>query len=81
MADKIAERLAFRGSHPALSPREQQVIDLIAKGKRNKEIADQLAISEDTVHAHMRRLFAKLGVTDRTSAVTVALQRGMIRLT
>ena len=64
----------------AISEREIQVLSLVAAGKRNKEIAADLYIAEDTVKMHVRNIFSKLDVTDRTEAVTVALRRGIIYL-
>jgi DNA-binding NarL/FixJ family response regulator len=64
----------------AMSEREMQVLSLVATGKRNKEIAAELSIAEDTVKMHVRNIFSKLNVTDRTEAVTVALRRGIIHL-
>jgi two-component system NarL family response regulator len=76
----IKARLDERATHPALTPREIQVLELIAEGQRNKQIAAELAISEETVHAHVKNLFSKLNVSDRTAAVTAALRRGIIHL-
>lgn len=76
----VAARLADRASHPPLTPREVAVVTHLAQGDRNKEIAARLHISEDTVEAHMKNLFAKLEVRDRTAAVTVALRRGIIHV-
>ena len=73
----IAERLASR---IGLSPREVDILELIAAGKRNKEIADALGITQETVQTHIKRLFVKLNVTDRTAAVTVALSRGIVHI-
>lgn len=67
-------------SQPALTRREQQVLQLIADGKRNKEIAAALGISEETVHSHLRNTFEKLRVNDRTHALTVAIRRGIIHV-
>jgi two-component system NarL family response regulator len=80
IAPEIAARLAERTTLRQLSHREHEVLELIAKGMRNKEIASALGISEETAHVHTKNLFAKLKVKDRTSAVTVALRRGLIRL-
>jgi two-component system NarL family response regulator len=80
IAPGIAARLAERTTLRQLSHREHEVLELIAKGMRNKEIAAVLGISEETAHVHTKNLFAKLKVKDRTSAVTVALRRGLIRL-
>jgi DNA-binding NarL/FixJ family response regulator len=76
----IAQRLAEYMGGDAISGREVQVLQLVANGKRNKEIAAELAIAEDTVKMHVRNIFSKLNVTDRTEAVTVALRRGIIHL-
>jgi two-component system NarL family response regulator len=72
IADKLAERLAG----PALTERETEVLKLIVGGNSNKEIANALFISEATVKTHINNLLAKLGVSDRTQAATMALQRG-----
>jgi ATP/maltotriose-dependent transcriptional regulator MalT len=63
-----------------LSTRELEVIRLVAQGRSNKEIAFELRISEATVKTHLVHAFEKLGVADRTSAVTTALERGLIEL-
>jgi len=63
-----------------LSPREREVLSLIAAGKSDKLIADQLAIPEDAVKGEVKSILSKLGVNDRTQAVTLALQRGVIQL-
>jgi two-component system, NarL family, response regulator len=76
----IAERLVGRDARPALTEREVQVLELIAKGMRNKEIAAALEISEETVQSHARNIFGKLDVQDRTAAITIAARRGIIRL-
>ncbi len=64
----------------APSEREIEVLTLVARGLTNRAIGRQLAISEATVKTHLVHVFAKLGVTDRTSAVTAALERGLIAL-
>jgi DNA-binding NarL/FixJ family response regulator len=76
----IAQRLVEHIKDDAMSGREVQVLLLVAKGKRNKEIAGELSIAEDTVKMHVRNIFSKLNVSDRTEAVTVALRRGVIHL-
>jgi DNA-binding NarL/FixJ family response regulator len=76
----IAQRLLGHMQSDAISERETQVLSLVAAGKRNKEIAADLSIAEDTVKMHVRNIFSKLDVTDRTEAVTVALRRGIIHL-
>ena len=77
---EIAQRLAPYIRDDSLSEREAQVLQLVAAGKRNKEIATELSIAEDTVKMHVRNIFSKLNVSDRTEAVTVALRRGIIHL-
>jgi two-component system NarL family response regulator len=74
----VAERLAERLAGPALTARETDVLRLIVAGKSNKEIAAGLFISEATVKTHINNLLGKLGVTDRTQAATMALQRGIV---
>lgn len=76
----VEARLAERAGRPALTPREIQVLDLISRGMRNKEIATALAVSEETIHVHVRNILAKLKVKDRTAAVNVALRRGIIHI-
>jgi DNA-binding NarL/FixJ family response regulator len=76
VAEKLAEHLAAE----KLSARELEVLSLIARGKSNKEVGAALRIAEDTVKMHVKNLLAKLGVNDRTEAVTVALQRGIFHL-
>ena len=76
----IAQRIVGYMQEDAMSEREVQVLSLVALGKRNKEIAADLTIAEDTVKMHVRNIFSKLNVTDRTEAVTVALRRGIIHL-
>jgi two-component system NarL family response regulator len=76
----MAARLAQHTPRVALSPRELEVLQLIAKGLRNKEIGAALNIAEDTVKIHIKNIFGKMNVIDRTSAVVSASQRGIIRL-
>jgi DNA-binding NarL/FixJ family response regulator len=76
----IGVRLAERMNHPDLTARESEVLDLIVKGKSNKEIGVSLSIAEATVKLHTGHIFAKMGVQDRTQATTAALQRGLARL-
>jgi DNA-binding NarL/FixJ family response regulator len=76
----MAARVAEHTPHVALTPRELQVLQLIAKGLRNKEIGASLEIAEDTVKIHIKNIFGKLEVIDRTQAVVVASQRGFIQL-
>jgi DNA-binding NarL/FixJ family response regulator len=76
----IAARLAQRRAAPELSPRELEVLLLIVKGNSNKEIGGRLSLAENTVKNHVKMILEKLGVSDRTQAVTTALQRGLARL-
>ena len=77
---EIARSLANRSLREELSPREVQVLEELASGGSNKEIASVLHITEHTVKAHLKNILAKLPARDRTEAVTVALQRGIIHL-
>jgi DNA-binding NarL/FixJ family response regulator len=77
---EIASRLAARKMFEDLTPRELQVLQQMAKGLANKEIGDVLKITEHTVKDHLKSILGKLRVADRTEAVTVALQRGIIQL-
>lgn len=77
---EVARSLANRIMREELSPRELQVLEELARGGSNKEIADVLHITEHTVKAHLKSILAKLPARDRTEAVTVALQRGIIHL-
>ena len=76
----IAEKLAERMSAQTLTARELSVLERIVAGRANKEIASDLDISEATVKSHINSLLGKLGVSDRTHAATVALQRGIVHL-
>ena len=77
---EVAAELAEHAVEDELSPREIDVLRLIAAGNANKEIAAQLSIAEDTVKSHVTNILAKLGANDRTHAVTTALKRGIIEL-
>jgi two-component system NarL family response regulator len=76
----IGARLAERMTHSELTSRELDVLKLIATGKSNKEIGSALQIAEVTVKLHVGHILTKLKVNDRTQAVTVALQRGILHL-
>ncbi len=83
LAPAVATRLLRQRQMPAeeaLSVRELEVLTQVARGASNKEIARTLHLSEATVKSHLIHLFGKLGVADRTAAVTVALERGLLRL-
>lgn len=82
LAPPVASRLLdqMRGGDPtALSRREIEVLELVAAGFRNRDIARQLHIGEATVKSHLLHVFTKLGVDDRAHAVSVALERGILR--
>jgi DNA-binding NarL/FixJ family response regulator len=74
----VATRLAARSTLRGLTGREVEVLERIAEGMRNKEIGAALRISEETVQVHVKNILSKLGVNDRTAAVTVAFRRGII---
>jgi DNA-binding NarL/FixJ family response regulator len=83
LAPAVASRLLGRMRAPAeeqLSEREVEVLQLVAKGNSNRLVGRALHISEATVKTHLVHIFGKLGVSDRTSAVTVALERGILHL-
>jgi DNA-binding NarL/FixJ family response regulator len=76
----VQARLDDTAARPTLSKREVEVMELVLEGCRNKEIADALSISQETVRVHLRTIFAKLDVHDRTAAVKVALRRGIVHI-
>jgi two-component system NarL family response regulator len=76
VACKIAEHLTDQ----TLTPREIQVLQLVARGNRNKQVAAQLSIADETVRMHMKNILGKLAANDRTHAVTIAVTRGLLRL-
>ena len=78
--DRFAELSRQVQAPEALSDREVEVVKLIAEGTANKEIAVSLHISESTVKTHIQTIFQKLGVSDRTGAVTQSIRKGIIRL-
>jgi len=83
LAPAVASRLLGRMRAPAeeqLSEREVEVLQLVARGTSNRLVGRALHISEATVKTHLVHIFGKLGVSDRTAAVTVALERGILRL-
>jgi two-component system, NarL family, response regulator len=77
---QVGRKLADRVKQLTLTPREMEVLQLIATGMRNKEIAGALNISEETTQGHVKNVFSKLNVHDRTEAVTVAIRRGIIHI-
>lgn len=80
LSAEIAAEIAEHATDDVLTPREIDVLRLIAKGNANKEIARGLSLAEETVKVHVKNILAKLGVNDRTHAVTVGLKRGIIDL-
>jgi DNA-binding NarL/FixJ family response regulator len=79
LPSNVASRLAAT-SLPALTPRELEVLELMAKGMRNKEIGFVLGISNETIKVHVKNILAKLNVNDRMAAINVALHRGLIHI-
>ncbi|HSH92641.1 MAG TPA: response regulator transcription factor [Roseimicrobium sp.] len=76
----VSRRLADRISLPELSPRELEILQLIGKGRSNKEIGSDLSIAEDTVKRHVSNLFVKLRVNDRAQATAEGIRRGLIQM-
>jgi DNA-binding NarL/FixJ family response regulator len=77
---KVAGRLAARQQRAELSQREMEVLQLLVKGRSNKEIASALFVTEDTVKAHLKTLFVKLHAQDRTQAAVTAVRHGIVHL-
>jgi DNA-binding NarL/FixJ family response regulator len=77
---EVASHLAEHLSDESLTAREIDVLRLIAAGNRNRDIAERLFISEETVKVHVKHIMEKLGATDRTQAVAIAVRRGIIQL-
>jgi len=78
--EHVRDQLKHRAKQGTLTERECQVIELLAEGRRNKEIAALLGITEETAKVHVKNIFTKLDVTDRTAALSVALRRGIIHI-
>ncbi|MGB9988139.1 response regulator [Massilia sp. SM-13] len=76
----VAVQLAHYTGEPGLTAREIEVLCKVARGNRNKDIAGQLFISEETVKAHMKNILEKLGASDRSEAVVIAVRRGIMQL-
>jgi len=77
---EIASQLAEHMGEEALTERETEVLQHIAGGNRNRDIAEQLFISEETVKVHIKHIMEKLGASDRTQAVAIGVRRGIIQL-
>ena len=80
MSPEVSYELAEHATDDALTPAEVRVLRLIAEGNANKEIAEQLSVSEETVKGQVRNILSKLGAKDRTHAAMVGLKRGIIQL-
>jgi DNA-binding NarL/FixJ family response regulator len=80
LSAEIAAEIAEHATDDVLTPREIDVLRLIASGNANKEIAGKLSLTEETVKGHVKNILGKLGVNDRTHAVTIGLKRGIIDL-
>jgi DNA-binding NarL/FixJ family response regulator len=80
LSAEVAAEIAEHATDDVLTPREIAVLRLIARGNTNKEIAGKLSLTEETVKGHVKNILAKLGVHDRTYAVTIGLKRGIIDL-
>jgi DNA-binding NarL/FixJ family response regulator len=78
--DQVGQRLAARKTYESLTPRELEVLHELTKGLANKQIASVLNVTEHTIKGYLKNILAKLHVADRTEAVTVAIQRGLIHL-
>jgi DNA-binding NarL/FixJ family response regulator len=80
MPPEIAAQIAEHISDEALTEREVEVLREIARGNRNRDIAEKLFITEETVKVHIKHIMEKLGASDRTQAVAIGVRRGIIRL-
>ena len=80
LTPELSADVASHAADDSLTPAEISVLRLIADGNANKQIADQLSISEETVKSRVKNILSKLGANDRTQAVTIALKRGIIEL-
>ena len=76
---ELAARMAEHIGEDRVTPREIQVLECVASGRRNREIGERLFISEETVKVHLKRIMSKLGARDRTHAVAIANRRGVVR--
>lgn len=80
LSTEVAAEIAEHATDDALTPREIDVLRLVAGGNANKEIAARLSLTEETVKSHVRNILAKLGAHDRTHAVAIGLKRGIFDL-
>jgi len=80
LSSEVAAEIAEHGTDSSLTPREIDVLRLVAAGNANKEVGARLSLTEVTIKSHMKNILAKLGANDRTHAVTIAVKRGIIDL-
>jgi len=80
VSPEVAAEIATHSIDDGLTPREIDVLRLVAEGNANKQVAAKLSLTEETVKSHIRSILAKLGANDRTHAVTIGLKRGIIDL-
>jgi DNA-binding NarL/FixJ family response regulator len=80
ISSEVAVKIAEHSTDDSLTPRELDVLRLVAGGNANKEIAAQLSLTEETVKSHVRNILAKLGAKDRTHALAIGVKRGIIDL-
>jgi DNA-binding NarL/FixJ family response regulator len=80
MSPEVSYQLAEHATDDALTPAEIAVLRLIAAGNANKQIADQLGITEETVKGRVKNILSKLGANDRTHATMIGIKRGIIEL-
>lgn len=80
MPPEVAERLSEYFPQVALTPREVEVLSFVARGLANKEIAHKLGTANGTIKMHVQNILEKLGASDRTHAVTIAMERGILHL-
>lgn len=80
ISPELRAQIVARAERPSLTGREVQVLELVRRGLRNREVGASLGISEETVQSHVRSILSKLDVPDRTAAVDVALRRGILHL-
>src|SRR5215469_2273910 len=80
MPTEVVEKLAEHFPSTGLTPREVEVLGCVARGMSNKEIGEKLGTAEGTVKIHVQNILAKLGAADRTHAVTIAVERGILHL-
>jgi len=78
LSPEVAAEIAVHAMDDVLTPREVDVLRLVADGKANKEIAAHLSLTEETVKSHIRNILGKLGANDRTHAVAIGLRRGIL---